>query len=166
MQLFQRRRWVAPHRLAEGHAAFIRQLAWIDAHTGMEMAGWRLSDSERPGAILATTTYDDYGWFLAEKDYLQTLPGYSPVNEAAAALTVGEDTFERWNTLKDLPSGWRLKDTFWQVTSPNDADCPGEATTEWTNVDGAVGCTAWLLSDDGLPSKPTDSRVERWERIH
>ena len=166
MQLFQRRRWVDPHRLVEGHAAFVRQLAWIDAQTGMEMAGWRLSDSERPGAILATTTYDDYNWFLAEKDYLQTLPDYSPVNDAAAALTVGEDTFERWNTLEDLPPEWRLKDAFWQVTVPNSTECLGEDVTQWANVEGAVNCTAWLLSHDGSPSKPPGSRIERWEQIH
>ena len=76
MQFFQRRRWIDPDRLMEGHAAFVRQLEWIDAHTNMDMAGWRLADSDPLGAILATTTYDDHDWFLAEKDYLQTLSAY------------------------------------------------------------------------------------------
>jgi len=166
MQLFQRRRWVDPRRLTEGSAAFIRQLEWIDAHTGMDMAGWRLVDSDQLGAILATTTYADYGWFLAEKDYLQTLPDYSPINNAAAALTVGEDTFERWDSVEDLPFGWCLKNTFWQVTDLNDLERLGETATRWTNVEGAAGCTTWLLGHDGLTVKTTGARVERWERIH
>ena len=166
VQLFQRRRWVDPDRLTEGPAAFVRQLEWIDAHTNMDMAGWRLADSDRLGAILATPTYAEHAWFLAEKDYLQTLSAYSPVNHAAAALTVGEDTFERWDTVEDLPSGWCLDDTFWQVTDPNDVERPGERATRWTNVEGAAGCTAWLLGGDGPIVEPTGSRVECWERIH
>ena len=166
VQLFQRRRWVDPRRLTEGHAAFVRQLEWIDAHTSMDMAGWRLADSDRLGAILATTTYDEHAWFLEEKDYLQTLSAYSPVNNAAAALTVGEDTFERWDTVEALPSGWSLDDRFWQVTDLKDVEPPGEAVTRWTNVEGAADCTAWLLGGDGPIVELTGARVEYWERIH
>ena len=166
VQFFQRRRWVDPHRSTEGHAAFVRQLEWIDAHTSMNMAGWRLADSDQLGAILATTTYDDHDWFLAEKDYLQTLSAYGPVNNAAASLTVGEDTFERWDSVEDLPFGWSLDDTFWQVTDLNDVERPGGRATRWTNVEGAVGCTAWLLGADGPMVEPTGARVEHWERIH
>ena len=166
MQLFQRRRWVDPHRLTEGSAAFVRQLEWIDAHTSMDMAGWRFADSDRLGAILATTTYDDHDWFLAEKDYLQTLSAYGPVNNAAAALTVGEDTFERWDSVEDLPVGWSLDDTFWQVTDPKDVEPSGEAATRWTNVEGAAGCIVWFLGGDGPMAELTGARVERWERIH
>jgi len=166
VQFFQRRRWVDPHRSTEGHAAFVRQLEWIDAHTSMDMAGWRLADSDQLGAILATTTYDDHDWFLDEKEYLQTLSAYGPVNNAAASLTVGEDTFERWDSVEDLPFGWSLDDTFWQVTDPNDVERPGGRATRWTNVEGAAGCTAWLLGADGPMVEPTGTRVEHWERIH
>ena len=130
------------------------------------MAGWRLADSDQQGAILATTTYDNHDWFLAEKDYLQTLSDYSPVNNAAAALTIGEDSFERWDAENNLPSGWCLDDMFWQVTDPNDVERPGGSATRWTNVEGAVGCAAWLLGGGRPMVESTSARVECWERIH
>ena len=71
VQFFQRRRWVDPHRSTEGHAAFVRQLEWIDAHTSMDMAGWRLADSDQLGAILATTTYADHERILEPEDFLR-----------------------------------------------------------------------------------------------
>ena len=74
MQLFQRRRWIHPDRVDAGLDAFVRQLAWIDARTGLDMAGWRRTDSiGRTGAILASTIYADHSWFLAEVARLQTL---------------------------------------------------------------------------------------------
>ena len=87
MQLFQRRRWINPGQVDAGLDAFVRQLAWIDAHTALAMAGWRRDDSDSgPGDILASTIYDDHAWFLAEVARLQTLIEYAPVNETAAAL--------------------------------------------------------------------------------
>ena len=56
VQFFQRRRWIQQDLVDDGLSAFVRQLAWINDHTGLEMAGWRRSDGDLPGAILATTT--------------------------------------------------------------------------------------------------------------
>ncbi|SVE50649.1 uncharacterized protein METZ01_LOCUS503503, partial [marine metagenome] len=68
VQLFQRRRWIHPDRVDAGLDAFVHQLAWIDGHTGLAMAGWRRIDSGGgSGEVLASTIYDDHAWFLAEK---------------------------------------------------------------------------------------------------
>ena len=156
MQLFQRRRWIQPDQVDVGLDAFVRQLAWIDAHTGLAMAGWRRSDSAgTTGAILASTTYDDHAWFLAEVAQLQTLEDYAPVNEAAAALMVGEDAFERWDSPADTPDEW----------------LPGlTRDPPWTNAEGADGLVSWFRADEQQPDEaPTAAdgcRTEEWSRIH
>lgn len=162
MQLFQRRRWVDPDRLDEGLEAFVDQLAWIDAHTDLSMAGWRRTDPDGgPGAILATTTYADHGWFLDQVARLQTLEAYAPVNDATAALTVGTDAFERWDAPDGLSDGWALPAAgFRQVVGP-----PAAAGTHpvWTNAEGAEGHVAWFPDADvGEES----GRREAWVRIH
>ena len=164
MQLFQRRRWIDPSRLTEGLEVFVRQLAWIDDHTALSMAGWRRIDAAmEPGAILATTTYDDHRWFLDQVARLQTLDGYGPVNDATAALTIGEDTFERWDAPPGTLPGWTLpKRSFRQVVGP-----PSSAGTRstWSNAEGATDLVTWLtgraeqVADDSL-------RREDWARIH
>jgi len=162
VQLFQRRRWVDPSRLAEGFESFVDQLAWIDAHTDLSMAGWRRTDPEGgPGAILATTTYADHGWFLAQVARLQALDGYAPVNDATAALTVGTDAFERWDAPGGLDDGWALPDAaFRQVLGPPAA---AGAHSVWTNAEGAEGLVAWFPDDD-VPAAA--GRWEAWVRIH
>jgi len=170
MQLFQRRRWIHPDRVAEGLDAFVAQLDWIDAHTGLAMAGWRAEGPLRaltaePGAILATTSYDDHGWFLQEVARLQSLGDYGPVNDATAALTVGDDAFERWDAPVDLPSDWTLDDpTFRQDAGP-DTVVPGVLI--WSNVEGGEGLVAWFPDDDEPASAAGNGiRTERWRRIH
>jgi hypothetical protein len=168
VQLFQRRRWIQPDQVDVGLDAFVRQLAWIDAHTGLAMAGWRRSDSAgTTGAILASTTYDDHAWFLAEVAQLQTLEDYAPVNEAAAALMVGEDAFERWDSPADTPDEWLPgEDWFRQTTGPLGLtrDPP------WTNAEGADGLVSWFRADEQQPDEaPTAAdgcRTEEWSRIH
>ena len=163
MQLFQRRRWVDPGRLGEGLEAFVDQLAWIDAQTGLCMAGWRRTDPDGgPGAILATTSYADHAWFLGEVARLQALDGYAPVNDATASLTVGTDAFERWDAPDDLADGWALPDAaFRQFVGPP----PGSgAHPVWTNAEGAEGLVAWF-PDDGGPDSAAGRR-EAWSRIH
>jgi len=162
VQLFQRRRWVDPGLLAEGLEAFVDQLAWIDAHTGLSMAGWRRTDPDgAPGAILATTTYADHGWFLAQVARLQALDGYAPVNDATAALTVGTDAFERWDAPDGLADGWALPGAgFRQVVGT-----PAEAGDYpvWTNAEGAEDLVAWFPDDDAPEAA---GRREAWVRIH
>ena len=166
IQLFQRRRWVDPDRLAEGLAAFVQQLAWINEHTGLEMAAWRRTDGHHRGAILATTTYDDHGWFLTEVARLQTLIDYGPINEATAALTVGEDAFERWDASAELPIYWDLGDAFTQMTVPEGVPSPAEGATAWRNAEGAEGMIAWLLDSDGTTAVTPGGRRENWTRSH
>ncbi|HJM73016.1 MAG TPA: hypothetical protein QF651_05670 [Acidimicrobiales bacterium] len=170
MELFQRRRWICPDRVAEGLEAFVAQLDWIDTHTGLSMAGWRAEGhpgglAAEPGAILATTTYHDHGWFLEEVARLQSLRNYGPVNEATATLTVGVDTFERWNAPMHLPSCWTLGDpTFRQDTGP-DAEISHIAT--WSNVEGGEGHVTWFPDEDKTPAAARSGvRTERWRRIH
>ncbi len=170
MQLFQRRRWVDPGRLAEGLAAFVQQLVWINEHTGLEMAAWRRTDGHHRGATLATTTYDDHGWFLAEVARLQTLVDYGPINEATAAVTVGEDAFERWDAPPDTPADWLPGWSFLlQITAPEET--PAWPSQGWTNAEGADGRITWLLDGewpaDNLPADGVSgARQERWTRIH
>ena len=176
MQLFQRRRWVQPDRVSDGLLAFIHQLAWINEQTGLEMAGWRRNDGDQPGAILATTTYDDHAWFLAEVARLQTLTHYGPVNDATGALTVGEDAFERWDSTAGVPTGWALGGMFSQVTAPEGTPSPCEGAIRWTNAEGSVGGVAWVLDGewpagwwpaDDLPAGVASGiRLENWTRIH
>ncbi len=169
MQLFQRRRWIHPGRVDEGLDAFVRQLAWIDAHTGLSMAGWRVDglDAEpaaEPGAILATTIYDDHAWFLGEVARLQTLVGYQPVNDATEALTVGTDAFERWDPPADLAGDWSFGDaSFLQGTGMGDVAPDGLV---WRNVEGAEGLVAWFPSGDQPVATGERTRMERWLRIH
>ena len=169
MQLFQRRRWINPGRVDAGLDAFVRQLAWIDANTALAMAGWRRDDSgSGPGDILASTIYDDHAWFLAEVARLQTLVEYAPVNEAAAALMVGEDTFERWDSPVGTQDGWSLgEDRCRQITGPLDLLAGGLA---WTNAEGADGLVSWFPADEqraGEESTAADGwRMEEWSRIH
>ena len=168
MQLFQRRRWIQPDRVDTGLDTFVRQLAWIDAHTGLAMAGWRRSDSDgATGAILASTIYDDHAWFLAEVARLQTLVNYAPVNEAAAALMVGEDAFERWDSPVDTPDEWSPgEDRFRQNTGPSGLT----RDPAWTNAEGADGLVSWFPADENRPDEvPTavdGYRIEEWSRIH
>lgn len=166
MQLFQRRRWVDPDRLTEGLAAFVHQLVWINEHTGLEMAAWRRTDGPHRGAILATTTYDDHGWFLAEVVRLQTLTEYGPINEATAALTIGEDAFERWDSSAGLPVYWDLGDSFTQVTVSEGTPAPAEGATLWRNAEGAEGRIAWLLDNDDQTAMAPRGRWETWTRSH
>ena len=176
MQLFQRRRWIQPARVSDGLLAFIHQLAWINDQTGLEMAGWRRSDGDQPGAILATTTYDDHAWFLTEVARLQTLADYGPVNDATGALTVGEDAFERWDSTAGVPTGWALGGMFSQVTAPEGTPSPCEGAIRWTNAEGSVGGLAWVLDGewpaglwlaDDLPAGVASGiRLESWKRIH
>jgi len=169
VQLFQRRRWTQPDRVDAGLDAFVHQLAWIDAHTGLAMAGWRRTDSDGgTGSILASTIYDDHAWFLAEVARLQALVDYAPVNEAAAVLMVGEDAFERWDSPVDTPDGWAPgEERFRQTTGPLDllAEYPG-----WTNAEGADGLVSWFPADEQRPGEaPTAAdgcRIEEWSRIH
>ena len=187
MQLFQRRRWIHPDRVDAGLAAFVRQLAWIDARTGLAMAGWRRTDPlGRPVTILASTIYSDHAWFLTEVARLQTLVDYAPVNEAAAALMVGEDAFERWDAPVDTPDGWSPgEDGFRQETGPwyDVAGLPS-----WTNAEGADGLVSWFLDHHPVTDRPADIpegpaggpaglagpvsggglsvRIEEWDRIH
>ena len=163
-QLFQRRRWVDPERLAEGLAAFVDQLAWIDAHPGLSMAGWQRTDpGGETGAILATTIYTDYDWFLREVARLQTLGDYAPVNDLAATLTVGTDVFERWDAPAGLPTDWALPTTFfWQVTGPS-AQAGDEPV--WTTVEGVDGLCAWFR-DEAQVRIDESLRREAWSRIH
>ena len=147
------------------------QLAWINDQTGLEMAGWRLVDEGRPGAILATTTYVDHAWFLAEVARLQTLPGYGPVNDATAVLTVGEDAFERWDSTAGLPTGWAPGAMFSQATVPEGTPSRCEGATRWTNAEGSVGRLAWVLDGEWPDDCPTvdpasEIRLEGWVRIH
>ncbi len=168
MQLFQRRRWIQPDRVDTGLDTFVRQLAWIDAHTGLAMAGWRRSDSDgATGAILASTIYDDHAWFLAEVARLQTLVNYAPVNEAAAALMVGEDAFERWDSPVDTPDEWSPgEDRFRQNTGPSGLT----RDPAWTNAEGADGLVSWFPAGENRPDEvPTavdGYRIEEWSRIH
>ncbi len=169
MQLFQRRRWIKPGRVDAGLDAFIRQLAWIDAHTALSMAGWRRDDSgSGSGDVLATTIYDDHAWFLAEVARLQTLAEYAPVNETAAALMVGEDTFERWDSPIGTSDGWSLGEGWFRQTtgSPNLAD----RGSVWTNAEGADGLVSWFPADERRPGEhpavPDECRTEEWSRIH
>ena len=163
VQLFQRRRWVDPGRLAEGLGAFVDQLAWIDVHTGLSMAGWRRTGPDGdPGAILATTTYDDHAWFLAEVARLQTLDDYAPVNDATATLTVGTEAFERWDAPDGLSVDWTLPPAgFVQVVGK----FPVEPHPAWVNTEGADGLVTWFPSEAG-ESGGDDHRVEEWVRIH
>jgi len=169
MQLFQRRRWINPGQVDAGLDAFVRQLAWIDAHTALAMAGWRRDDSDSgPGDILASTIYDDHAWFLAEVARLQTLIEYAPVNETAAALMVGEDTFERWDSPIEIQDGWSLgEDRFRQTTGPLDFLAGGPV---WINAEGADGLVSWFPTDEQRPGEdPTadeECRIEEWSRIH
>ena len=169
MQLFQRRRWINPGQVDAGLDAFVRQLAWIDAHTALAMAGWRRDDSDSgPGDILASTIYDDHAWFLAEVARLQTLIEYAPVNETAAALMVGEDTFERWDSPIEIRDGWSLgEDRFRQTTGP--VGLPAGVPV-WTNAEGADGLVSSFPAEEQRPSgDPTTAeeyRVEEWSRIH
>lgn len=169
MQLFQRRRWIHPDRVDAGLDAFVRQLAWIDARTGLDMAGWRRTDSiGRTGAILASTIYADHSWFLAEVARLQTLMDYAPVNEAAAALMVGDDAFERWDAPADTPDGWSPgENRFRQDTGPLDLVAENPA---WINAEGADCLVTWFpaadqVSIEGLVSGD-GCRIEEWSRIH
>jgi len=165
VQLFQRRRWLQPERVDEGLRAFSRQLAWINDHTGLEMDAWRRSEGDEPGAILATTTYVDHAWFLAEVARLQTLPGYGPVNDATAVLTVGEDAFERWDSPVDLPENWALGDSFMQLTVPDGTPSPPDGAAVWNNVEGAEGQVARIL-DSAIATEPdTVARRETWSRL-
>jgi hypothetical protein len=171
VQLFQRRRWLQADHLDDGLAAFVCQLAWINDQTGLEMAGWRLVDEGRPGAILATTTYVDHAWFLAEVARLQTLPGYGPVNDATAVLTIGEDAFERWDSTAGLPTGWAPGAMFSQATVPEGTPSRCEGATRWTNAEGSVGRLAWVLDGEWPDDCPTVDpasgiRLEGWVRIH
>jgi len=187
VQLFQRRRWIHPDRVDAGLDAFVRQLAWIDAHTGLAMAGWRRPDPlGRPATILASTIYSDHFWFLTEVARLQTLVDYAPVNEAAAALMVGEDAFERWDSPDGTPDEWSPgKDCFRQETGPwyDVAGLPS-----WTNAEGADGLVSWFLDHHPVTDRPADIpegaaggpaglagpvsggglsvRIEEWYRIH
>jgi hypothetical protein len=162
MQFFQRRRWVHPDCLGDGLAAFTCQLVWINDHTGLEMAGWRRTDGDHLAAILATTTYDDHAWFLAEVARLQTLAGYGPVNDATAALTVGQDAFERWDSTAGLPGDWELGGMFSQITAPAGTSSPCEGASRWTNAEGAEGQAAWILKDDIATGPDTVGRRENW----
>ena len=171
MQFFQRRRWIQPDRVGEGVQAFIHQLAWINDQTGLEMAGWRRSDGDHPGAILATTTYDRHAWFLTEVARLQTLADYGPVNDATLALTLGEDAFERWDSTAGVPTAWEPGPMFSQVTAPEGTPSPCEVATRWTNAEGSVGRDAWVLGGEWPAGVwPADAasgiRLERWKRIH
>ncbi|MEC8970745.1 MAG: hypothetical protein VX808_06330 [Actinomycetota bacterium] len=169
MQLFQRRRWIHPDRVDAGLDAFVHQLAWIDVHTGLAMAGWRRIDpGGGSGEVLASTIYDDHSWFLAEKTRLQTLVDYAPVNETAAVLMVGEDAFERWDSPVDTPDGWSPgEDRFRQNTGPLDLVVGNPA---WSNAEGADGLVSWFPADDQTPvTGPTPGdgcRIEEWSRIH
>ena len=171
VQFFQRRRWIQQDRIDDGLAAFVRQLAWINDHTGLEMAGWRRSDGDLPGAILATTTYGDHAWFLTEVARLQTLADYGPVNDATLALTLGEDAFERWDSTAGVPTAWAPGPMFSQVTAPEGTPSPCEVATRWTNAEGSVGRDAWVLVGEWPAGvMPADAasgiRLERWIRIH
>ena len=170
VQLFQRRRWIHPDHLDDGMAAFVCQLAWINEHTGLEMTGWRRTDGDHPGAILATTPYEDHAWFLGEVARLQTLVDYGPVNDTTAALTVGKDAFERWDAPPDTPADWLSGWSFFlQVTAPEGTRAwPGQG---WTNAEGADGRITWLLDGEWpVDNRPahvaSGGRQERWTRIH
>ena len=169
MQFFQRRRWIQSDRVGAGLDAFVHQLAWIDAHTGLAMAGWRRTDLEgATGAILASTIYDDHAWFLAEVARLQTLVDYAPVNEAAATLMVGEDAFERWDSPVDTPVGWSPgEDRFRQTTGPLDIFAGSPVWTNAEGADGLVSCfPAYELRPGEAPAAVDGCRIEEWSRIH
>ena len=151
-------------------SAFVCQLAWINEHTSLEMTGWRRTDGDHPGAILATTTYEDHAWFLGEVARLQTLVDYGPVNDTTAALTVGKDAFERWDASPDTPANWLSGWSFFlQVTAPEGTRAwPGQG---WTNAEGADGRITWLLDGEWpVDNRPahvaSGGRQERWTRIH
>ena len=112
---------------------------------------------------MASTIYYDHAWFLAEVARLQTLVEYAPVNETAAALMVGEDTFERWDSPVDIQDGWSLgEEGFGQITGPLDLLAGGPA---WTNAEGADGRVSWFPT--GEESIAADGcRMEEWSRIH
>ncbi|MDG2427148.1 MAG: hypothetical protein P8M16_01865 [Acidimicrobiales bacterium] len=164
MQLFQRRRWIDSDRVADGLGAFVAQLAWINANTGMAMSGWRRTDPEgEPGAILATTIYEDHAWFTGEVAHLQTLAEYGPVNKATAALTVGQDAFERWDAPVDLSEDWALGEaSFRQVL-----DLPKLAGSRpaWINAEGAENLVAWFPAA-GEIATGSELRQEYWFRIY
>ncbi len=164
LQLFQRRRWVDPGRLEAGIESFTNQLAWINSHTGLTMAGWKRTDSQgAPGAILATTSYTDHSWFLAEVARLQTLEDYAPVNETTAAMTVGEDAFERWDAPPGLPAGWSLPtESFLQVVG---APSSAGIHLTWTNAEGADDLGTWFPSESA-PRCSGGLRTEEWSRVH
>jgi len=164
VQLFQRRRWVDPERLNTGIELFVRQLAWINSHTGLTMAGWKRTDAQgEPGAILASTSYTEHRWFLDEVARLQTLEDYAPVNDATAALTVGEDAFERWDAPPGLPDGWTLpSEAFLQVTGPLSS---AGVHLAWTNAEGAGDLGSWFPPGMARP-KCSDFRAEEWLRLY
>ncbi|MEO2157083.1 MAG: hypothetical protein ABGY30_10755, partial [Acidimicrobiales bacterium] len=113
----------------------------------------------------------DHAWFLAEVARLQTLPGYGPVNDATAVLTVGEDAFERWDSTAGLPTGWAPGAMFSQATVPEGTPSRCEGATRWTNAEGSVGRLAWVLDGEWPDDCPTVDpasgiRLEGWVRIH
>ena len=164
MQLFQRRRWIHPDRVGEGLDAFVAQLAWIDGHTDLSMAGWRRVDADgEPGAILATTIYGDHGWFLGEVARLQTLVDYPPVNNATAALTVGEDLFERWDAPEGIGHDWVLGDPSFRQATGSTPSPSGQRA--WSNAEGADGLLTWFPQHD-QPVGGGGHRLEEWARIH
>jgi|TARA_B110000438_G_scaffold242888_1_gene242650 hypothetical protein len=165
MQLFQRRRWIHPEHLEEGLGAFVAQLTWINTNTGLAMSGWEQTGPEDdPGAILATTTFEDHGWFLGEVARLQTLGDYAPINETTAALTVGQDAFERWRAPTSTPETWSLGQMgFRQMTIASISHAPDSGG--WKNIEGSEGYSSLFLNQD-LPSVAVDAdRVEDWQRI-
>ena len=170
IQLFQRRRWIHPDHLDEGIAAFVGQLAWIDAHTGLSMAGWRAGGpydgpTSGEGAILATTTYEDHAWFLYEVAELQALTDYRSINDGTAALTVGSDAFERWDAPVGTPRDWTLDGSTFRQDTGIVAASP--AFPVWTNAEGAEGLVAWFPGGgDESSGIGDDTRSEVWRRIH
>ena len=112
---------------------------------------------------MATTTYSEHGWFLDEVARLQSLTKYATVNEATAALTVGEDAFERWDAPVGITTGWRLgSPSFRQVVgAPDSAD----HQSAWVNAEGAAGLVAWFPSSDEVDTGEA-LRREDWLRIH